>query len=93
VGKHVGEVEVLSDPVDGDTSYPTLAYALLNYVRFLASIGLHPVYSVVLPILKVDPVNEVTFKVVIKVQDIVTFARYRHHRFFVIFQAKSSGEL
>ena len=44
----------------------------LNYVRFLASIGLHPVYSVVLAILKVDPVNEVTFKVVIKVQDIVT---------------------
>ena len=43
----------------------------LDYVRFLASIWLHPVDTVVLAVLKVNPVNEVTFKVVIKVQDIM----------------------
>ena len=57
----------------------------LDYVRFLASIWLHPVDTVVLAVLKVNPVNEVTFKVVIKVQDIVAWKQEFLSYFFLLF--------
>ena len=57
----------------------------LDYVRFLASIWLHPVDTVVLAVLKVNPVNEVTFKVVIKVKDIVAWKQEFLSYFFCYF--------